>query len=46
VPLIAVGHFFFITPMYWTLQNLKDSEKQAVNVALHFNIERRHYMQD
>jgi hypothetical protein len=26
VPLIAVGDFEFIPPMYWTLENLKDSE--------------------
>jgi hypothetical protein len=26
VPLIAVGRFYFIAPLYWTLQNLKDSE--------------------
>jgi hypothetical protein len=25
---IAVGRFYFITPMYWTLQNLKDSENK------------------
>jgi hypothetical protein len=35
VALIAVGSFQFITPMYWTLQNLKDSEnKQRV---LHYS---------
>jgi hypothetical protein len=28
VPLVAVGLFWFITPMYWTLQNLKDSENK------------------
>jgi hypothetical protein len=27
VPVIAVGCILFIYPMYWTLQNLKDSEK-------------------
>jgi hypothetical protein len=28
VPLLAVGRFYFIFPMYWTLQNLKDSENK------------------
>jgi hypothetical protein len=28
VPLITVGLFYFITPMHWTLQKLKDSEKK------------------
>jgi hypothetical protein len=28
VHLIAVGRFQFILPMYWTLQNLKDSENK------------------
>jgi hypothetical protein len=28
VPLIAVGCFYFIPPMYWTLQKLKDSENK------------------
>jgi hypothetical protein len=28
VPLSAVGRFLFIHPMYWTLQNLKDSENK------------------
>jgi hypothetical protein len=28
VPFIAVGHFYFIPPMYRTLQNLKDSENK------------------
>jgi hypothetical protein len=37
VPSIAVGRFCFIPLVYWTLQNLKDSEK-AVNVAPWFNI--------
>jgi hypothetical protein len=25
VPLIAAGRFWFIPPVYWTLQDLKDS---------------------
>jgi hypothetical protein len=37
VPLIALARFYLITPMYWTLHNLKDSKK-AVNIALQFNI--------
>jgi dihydroneopterin aldolase len=28
VPLIAVGRFYFSLRMYWTLQNLEDSENK------------------
>jgi hypothetical protein len=28
VPLIAVGRFLFIPPMYWDLQSLNDSENK------------------
>jgi hypothetical protein len=28
VPLNAVGRFQFIPPMYWTIENLKDSENK------------------
>jgi hypothetical protein len=34
---IAVGRFYFITPMYWTLQNLTDSEKKLY-IALKINV--------
>jgi hypothetical protein len=35
VPLIAVGRFQFVAPMYWTLQNLKDSENKQY--ILHYS---------
>jgi hypothetical protein len=28
VPSIAVGHFYFVSPMYGALQNLKDSKNK------------------
>jgi hypothetical protein len=34
VPLIAVGHFQFIISMYWTLQNLKDSETSSKHCTM------------
>jgi hypothetical protein len=41
VPLIAVGRFLFITPMYWTLQNQRaifsastiDADNQYITIS-------------